>query len=198
MKTSTKIIIGGVAVATAYFLWDRSKKKKAGLLTKSPEGGIVTSPIPAISPNKPMPTEVALDKSGIAPIVKDSYAQDQRNRALAEAEYAKQLAETERARLAEQGRVMEQARLDELARQEFDARQSATIFRLAEEKRLADERAGIEERERIANQERLFLMEEEIRNRKNQAIRDTTGSYNQRYLDGVDNDFNRGMELFAV
>lgn len=179
MKTKTKIIIGVGALVVAYFLWDRSKKKK--MLTSggiTADGKVITNPLPAIAPAKPNLTEVALNNSGIAPIVKDSYAENLRQAELAQAEYAKQLAENERQRLAEQ--------------------QSATMFAIAEQKRLADERAGIEERERIANQERLFLLEEEIRNRQNQAIRDTSGMYNQRYLDGIDNNYNRGMELFAI
>jgi hypothetical protein len=178
MKTRNKVLIGVAVIGIAYFLWDRSKKKKAELLGKSSDGKIITNPLPAVVPTKPNLTEVALNNSGVAPIVKDSYAENQRQAELAQAEYAKQLAENERQRLAEQ--------------------QSATMFAIAEQKRLADERAQIDERERIANQERLFLLEEEIRNRKNQAIRDTSGMYNQRFLDGVDNNYNRGVELFAV
>ena len=150
MKTKTKIIIGGVgALIVAYFLWDRSKNKKmSASKAMSDDGKVVTNPLPAIAPAKPNLTEVALNNSGIAPIVKDSYAENLRQAELAQAEYARQLAENERQALAE--------------------RESEERLRLLEQKRLASERAGIEERERIANQERLFLMEEEIRNRKNQ------------------------------
>ena len=95
MKTKNKIIIGSAVVAIAYFLWDRSKKKKkiasvsnesnnldlpTGMdlpnltpSTKTPTG----MDLPNLTPSTKTPTETALNNSLIAPIDKSAQLAEQ-------------------------------------------------------------------------------------------------------------------------
>jgi hypothetical protein len=211
MKTRNKVLIGVAVIGIAYFLWDRSKKNKK-IASVSNESNNLDLPtgmdLPNLTPSTNLPTEKAIkdslfvkkpdvdplyqqemlaeqkrldEQAKLSVLEKAKYAENERLARLAQEQYAKELAEYERQTL------LEKQRLDKLNELKF-----------LEEKRLSDERALILERERIANQERLFLMEEEIRNTKNQTIKDTSGIYEQRFYDGNNNYFKKGVELYAV
>lgn len=215
MKTRNKVLIGGAIIGIAYLLWDRSKNKKAIIpINSSNESNNLDLPtgmdLPNLTPSTNLPTEKAIKDSLFIPkpnvdpldqqekfleqkrldeqaklsvLEKAKLAENERLARLAQEQYAKELAEYERQALLEKQRL---DKLDEL--------------KLLEEKRLAEERASIEERQRIANQERLYLLEEEIRNRKNVAIIDNfENNYSsQRNLDNVGTGINKRIEMYEI
>jgi hypothetical protein len=181
MKTRNKVLIGVAVIGIAYFLWDRSKKNKK-IASVSNESNNLDLPtgmdLPNLTPSTNLPTEKAIKDSLFVkkPDVDPLYQQEM---------------------LAEQKRLDEQAKLSVLEKAKYA--ENERLARLAQEQ-YAKELAEYE-RQTLLEKQKLDALEEEIRNTKNQAIRDTSGMYNQRLLDGIDygrGDFNRGVELYAI
>lgn len=200
MKTTNKVIIGGVVIAIAYFLWNRNKK---GLTSKNVSNLDLPTgmDLPNLTPSTNVPTEKVVkdslfnpkpkvdnsteqarlaEEARLALLEKARIAENERQVRIAQEEYAKQVAESQRQAELEKERLAQQDRLAEKIR-----------FAELEQQRLMDER------QRIANEEKRFLIEEAIRNAKNNQVKDVSEQYNQRFLDGVVVDRNR-YELVAV